>query len=181
MTREELRAHFVSNPPAPVQTLVDACRMLPDVEPDGSSECPFAESLYFKKEEAVLRVQEMRGARKEDIKELQKAIEEVQNSSTEPSWATEFDKVAHTPNFDHYYNQKCEMEERVRVKVGELKEQIWWQRVLIDVIDEFLEKAAQKKFPGVPRDRYGKAPGEKVVYDPRADMEKKVQEFLDGR
>ena len=40
-----------------VEELVQAARVLPRVEEDGTSECPFAEELYARKEEAQMEVE----------------------------------------------------------------------------------------------------------------------------
>jgi len=176
-TRREIRADLLSNLPGTWMKLVEKCRVLPVVEADGSSECPFAERLYFEKEEAVLRVKETRKQHMERIDTLQKEIEAIENGAPVPMWASDREKAEKTPGFD----ANKWIEEHVPRKIAELKERILWELVGIDVIDELLAQAAKKKFPTVPRDQYGKEPGEKVVYDPWAEKEKKVQDFLEDR
>jgi len=178
--RKEYRADFLRYLPRAVEVLVNKCRVLPPVEPDGSSDCPFAERLYFEKEEAVLDVKQLRADREKDIKGLERSIEEVQNTSTEPWWANEDDKIAHTPHFEGYCRDKWAKEEEIRVEARRLRDSIFRLRIDIEMIDEFLAKAAKKRFPRTPRDQYGNAPGQKVVRDPIADRDKDIRKFLEG-
>jgi hypothetical protein len=41
-----------------IEKLANACYGLPGIEPDGTSECPFAEEVYFRKEEAAFELKQ---------------------------------------------------------------------------------------------------------------------------
>ena len=179
--RETIRADFLRQLPSAVEALVQACYGLPHVEEGGAEDRPVTEYMFFKKEEAVVRVQELRAERQAKIKKIEQEIEKIRNTSTEPRWATEDDQDAGSDRFDAYCRDKWAKEKDIKGQIRELEDgQIAAIQVEIQLIDEFLAKAAEKRFPRTPHNEYGRKPGEKVNYDPRAWRDEKVRRFLGG-
>jgi hypothetical protein len=179
--RDRHRAEFLENLPPALEKLVDACRILPRVEPDGSSPCGFARQLFAQKEDAVIPVRKLRAEREARIAEIEKSIEADRNASTEPWWATEDDKIACTPRFDSYCNQKWAKEAEIEQRICESREWIARLEFEIDIIDEFLARAAERTYPGEPSIASGQASGKEAPFDPRAWRDQNVQKFLKGR
>ena len=89
LNRKERRADYFRRLPRALAKLADACSVLPTVEPDGSSTCSFAASLYFTKEEWVKETQKEKDKQERAIERVQECIEEAKNKSPEPWWANE--------------------------------------------------------------------------------------------
>ena len=178
INQQAIREEFLRDLPRELEELVEACSVLPSVPNDGSAG-PFTDSLYFKAAEARLKVEGLLQQRQERIDHLKEAIETERQTSTEPWWAREEDHWAGTERFGEYCQDVRAKEKEIEDNIRKLKDQIATIRVEMQVIEEFLDKAAQKKFPRTPLDEFGRKPGEKVEYDARKWRDKKVKRFLE--
>ena len=125
-----------------VEELLQAARVLPRVEEDGNSECPFAEELYAKKEEAQ--------------RDAEICLEKLGGNL---AWVD--DQIGHCENNlgtissgqqqlnnDGAKDSFSEAEERLeafREKLNELRDEI---EEAMDKVDKALEESVPKRFPG---------------------------------
>ena len=174
---EQYREEFMRNLPRVLVRLADRCLDLPKVDSEHMEATPVLESLYFRKEESVIEVQELRDRTQEQFDEQERKIEAESQRSTEPWWATEDDHDAGSPRFESYLRDVAESEAEIKAKVQEMKPWRDRLRVQLAVIDEFLAKAAEKTFPGGPKDRLGRRPGAPLpttreLLDPTENVER---------
>jgi hypothetical protein len=148
------------NLPRVLVRLADRCLDLPTLDSEDMTAGPVIERLYFKMAEAKLEVQELRDQTQEQLQEQERKIEAESQRSTEPWWATEDDHDAGSPRFESYLRDVAEAETEIKAKVQEMKPWRDRLRVQLAIIDEFLAKAAEKTFPGGPKDHLGRRPGD---------------------
>ena len=117
-------------------------RILPKVEKDGSSECPFAEDLYADKEEAAQkltkRLQELRSFLPqidEKIARFKSNLNRIDNDGK----AISYDKAK-----DEYHSAKRAQESKYNKALQQKKDVL----ELLKKGKEMLKKANAKKYPG---------------------------------
>lgn len=177
--REQVRTLFLQCMPEAIVRMVDAYNLAPVVNEDGTSDCPVAAQLHYQLQERQVAVRELKAERQRMIEKLQEQMEEVRSRPVEPHWATEMDRYAHTPRFDRYCEELWANEAQVEKEVNEFKDRIAVIRCEIEIIDEFLQKAESKRYPGDLRNEFGRRPGERVQYDPRASRDAMIRRFLE--
>ena len=176
----EYQQEYLQNLPHELVRLVDKCQVLPHVEPDGASECAFAEALYFSMEETKLEVLKLRTAHTERIEELRQRIVAVQETSTKPGWATEDDCDAGSDRFDEYCREVKEAENQIQAQVKDLKVALRRLQIERAIIEEILVKVARKNFPGGPKSQ-GRRPGDPLPTTRELlDPSPRVRRFLES-
>jgi len=130
------------------QKLQQSSGSLPNVDQEGDSECPFAEQLYAKHEELRKKVQRHLAKLHECLAVVDDQIREYGHDLAVVS--AHKDRLNRDRPRDHFSEAEAELASlykrclQVRVRVEEA----------IRFVDEVLQQAATKRFPGrLPRDR----------------------------
>jgi len=129
-----------------IEELLRAARQLPKVDEDGSSECPFAEELYAKKEEAQKKAQECL----EQLNEYQDWVEqELTRCQSNLSVVSSGKSALHT---DRAIGRLSDAEERLVALCEKLEELLEKIQKIFRHLQESLKEAFSKQFPGrIPR------------------------------
>jgi hypothetical protein len=131
---------------AAVKELVEKVRSLPRVEHDGSSQCPFAEELYAKKEETEKSVQGLMILLRQYLGVVLKKIERCRrNIQVIEASTTALNNDEPRREFsDAEAEQAAEYNRFVGNRDAILE--------VLEFVDEAMEEASAKKFPGrIPR------------------------------
>ncbi len=135
-----------------IEKVRSAMRVLPPVKEDGSSDCPFAEQLFYKKEKAARELQ----ARCPSLQECLGAVEQecAKRNRERGRIGADARAVMLPESQNHYQDALAAQNARCR-EVAQQRQEL---AQLITQVEHVLQEAAKEKWPlGEPR---GATPGD---------------------
>lgn len=115
---------------------------LPRVEPDGSSECAFAENMYAEKEECEAKVNGRLNTLRDCLVSLDGGIQRCRhNLSTISGGATKMHIAEAARGYANAYNAQGMQHQ----KAVELRKRVW---AMIQKVEAALQKSRGKQYPG---------------------------------
>ena len=115
--------------------------MLPKVDEDGYSECPFAEQLYAQKQEQQQELQQHLEKLKTDSAQTET---EIQKCKSNASIVGSDQSQLHSPDASEQYEQA---EDKLKSKLKQLQEKRTHIRLKIQDVKKLLAKANEKNWP----------------------------------
>jgi len=124
-----------------IEDLQQTYRILPKVDKDGSSECPFAEDIYAKKQRHELEVESHLDKLKREKKEVIKKIRNIKNASI--IIASNKESIHNLSAYEKYEEAEKKQQEKIKL----LKTEIERLQLQINDLEILLGITGQKKWP----------------------------------